>query len=135
MSRRKVNKPVASQMAAGLKALGDAVYDGGLRQARGAAARVARNAARNTQMVKSRTGKLIAGVKVSNTRKGGTKLLGTAPHTFLVERGHGGPQPAPPHPFMTTAVQSTVQEQLDAAAKAMRTALRKARKARPAGPR
>ena len=135
MSRRKVNKPVASQMAAGLKALGDAVYDGGLRKARGAAARTARNAARNTQLVKKRTGNLIAGVKVSNTRTGGTKLLGTAPHTFIVERGHGGPHPAPPHPFMTTAVQSTTQEQLEAAAKAMRTELRRLHRAKARPPR
>ena len=29
---------------------------------------------------------------------------GKAPHTHLVELGHGGPQPAPPHPFFWKAV-------------------------------
>lgn len=135
MSRRKVNRPVASQMAAGLKRLGDAVYDGGLRKARGAAARTARDAAKNTRMVTKRTGNLFEGVKVSNTRTGGTKLLGTAPHTFLVERGHGGPRPAPPHPFMTVAVQSTTDQQLDAAAKAMRRELRRLHRAKARMPR
>lgn len=30
-----------------------------------------------------------------------------APHAHLVEYGHGGPQPAPPHPFFRPAVDAT----------------------------
>ena len=29
---------------------------------------------------------------------------GDAPHAHLVELGHGGPKPAPPHPFLEPAV-------------------------------
>jgi len=30
-----------------------------------------------------------------------------APHAWLVEHGHGGPKPAPPHPYLIPAVEAT----------------------------
>jgi len=39
---------------------------------------------------------------------------GEAPHAHLVEGGHGGPAPAPPHPFMEPAVAAKEDEIMDA---------------------
>lgn len=38
---------------------------------------------------------------------------GRAPHAHLVEYGHGGPHPAPPHPFMRPTWDSSKQEILE----------------------
>lgn len=39
---------------------------------------------------------------------------GEAPHAHLVEGGHGGPRPAPPHPFLQPAVEMTEADVIDA---------------------
>ena len=38
------------------------------------------------------------------------KLASTAPHAHLVEFGHGGPAPAPPHPFVRPAFYARADE-------------------------
>ena len=42
------------------------------------------------------------------------KRHASARHAHLVEDGHGGPHPAPPHPFWEPAVQAHYQEALQA---------------------
>lgn len=37
----------------------------------------------------------------------GALLKSSAPHAHLVERGHGGPRPAPPHPFLEPVFRGT----------------------------
>ena len=37
-----------------------------------------------------------------------------APHAHLVEKGHGGPKPAPAHPFMEPALEETEDQIYDA---------------------
>lgn len=79
---------------------------------------------------KIRTGNLHKSIKVGRvgktTRKGdykttkkisigayerNTKEMGAyAPHAHLVEYGHGGPAPAPPHPFVGPAYDKHVNE-------------------------
>ena len=39
-----------------------------------------------------------------------TEMGGYAPHAHLVEYGHGGPRPAPPHPFVRPAYDRNVDE-------------------------
>lgn len=39
---------------------------------------------------------------------------GEAPHAHLVEMGHGGPKPAPAHPFLEPAVEETADAVWDA---------------------
>lgn len=64
-----------------------------------------------------RTGKLKKSVKVGR-RNDNSIAVGTfhgdAPHAHLVERGHGGPKPAPPHPFMEPSVQATEEQVMNA---------------------
>ena len=111
----------------GLKRLGDAVYRKALSAGRRAAVRVAlKEAKTNTDIAGNRTGNLRKGLKVK-TRKTQTLLESHAQHSYLVERGHGGPHPAPPHPFLEVAVLSTKDRQLRAAAIAIDTATKKAR--------
>lgn len=64
-----------------------------------------------------RTGELKGSLKVGKRKRNrGTYSVevGTfypdAPHAHLVERGHGGPKPAPPHPFLEPAVESRQAE-------------------------
>lgn len=110
-----------------LSKLGDAVFQRALRLGRGAAARIARDAAKNSSEFTSRSGGLAKEIKVSNTKKG-TRLVSNAPHSYVVERGHGGPQPAPPHPFLEGGARSTTDRQLQAAGKAIDRELRKLHK-------
>lgn len=42
-----------------------------------------------------------------------------APHAHLVEKGHGGPHPAPPHPFAEPAAEKLEQQVLDAVVKSL----------------
>ena len=108
----------------GLSKLGDVVFQGGLRSGRVAAARVIVKAAKNTQMVTRRTGNLFKGIKVSNT-KTRTRVMSTAPHSYVVERGHGGPHPAGPHPFLESATRATGPQQMRAFKDALASELRK----------
>ena len=82
-----------------------------------AGARVARNQARSTRVFQDRTRRLRTGIVVRRHR-GRVLLRADAPHAHLVELGHGGPHPAPPHPFLVPAVEETRDRQLKAAAKA-----------------
>ena len=105
----------------GLDALGDVVFKGGLRSGRVAAARVIVKAAKNTHLVKRRTGNLFKGIKISNT-KTRTRVVSQAPHSYLVERGH---ETAPPYPFLEEATTSTRDQQMRSFRDALASDLRK----------
>ena len=110
----------------GLDRFGDAIYQKALRAGRGAAVRVVMKEARsNTHVAGNRTGNLREGLKVKSS-KTRASLESHAPHSYVVERGHGGPRPAPPHPFLEAAVMGTRQKQLRAAAAAIDRAAKRA---------
>jgi HK97 gp10 family phage protein len=46
-----------------------------------------------------------------------------APHAHLVEKGHGGIHPAPPHPFMKPALDASKQEALTTIKEDLTTAI------------
>ena len=48
--------------------------------------------------------------KKSKFEDGGWIVQATAPHAFLVEYGHGGPKPAPPHPYLRPALDKNINE-------------------------
>ncbi len=50
-------------------------------------------------------------------------FAGEAPHAHLVEFGHGGPHPAPPHPFLEPAYLTKIGEAEEIIAQTMREAL------------
>ena len=54
---------------------------------------------------------LIKGIvaKKSKFEGGGWIVKSTKPHSHLVEYGHGGPRPAPPHPFLRKALDSNIE--------------------------
>jgi HK97 gp10 family phage protein len=64
------------------------------------------------------TGTLRANISIGKTigiRKNGYRIkigvIGNkAPHAHLVENGHGGPHPAPEHPFMAPAYEASKEE-------------------------
>lgn len=99
-----------------------------------ASARVVRNAARKTMEFQDRTGRLrksIRSVRIpafyqgKRFRRGRAAVYAggqsqRAPHAHLVERGHGGPQPAPPHPFIFNALIQTEAQQAQAFARQAR---------------
>ena len=57
------------------------------------------------------TGNLKKGIKAKKSKyeDGGWIVLSTAPHSHLVEYGHGGPRPAPPHPFLRPALDKNIE--------------------------
>lgn len=67
---------------------------------------------------KGPTGRLQAAIKTGTIKQTGGKYfikLGvldgkSAPHAHLVEYGHGGPHPAPAHPFMRPAFDAAADE-------------------------
>ena len=68
-----------------------------------------------------RTGELKSDLRVGRRKKTRDQYaveVGTfypdAAHTHLVERGHGGPKPAPAHPFLEPAVERTEEAVIDA---------------------
>lgn len=68
-----------------------------------------------------RTGELKSALRVGRRKKTRDQYaveVGTfypdAAHTHLVERGHGGPKPAPAHPFLEPAVERTEEAVIDA---------------------
>lgn len=89
-----------------------------------AGAKIVLNAARDLAPVRS--GELKKSLKVGRRKKTADRTVvevGTfypnAPHAHLVEHGHGGPRPAPSHPFLQPAaemsedaVQQAVLEEL-----------------------
>lgn len=54
---------------------------------------------------------LVKGIvaKKSKFEDGGWIVKSTKPHSHLVEYGHGGPRPAPPHPFLRKALDSNIE--------------------------
>ena len=101
-----------------------------------AAARIARDAAREADYgFVDRSGRLRDSIRVRRistsvkttrgTRKvrgGGARLYagGTgAKQALLVERGHGGPRPARPHPYVVAAITATIVPAFAAAAASM----------------
>jgi HK97 gp10 family phage protein len=48
--------------------------------------------------------------KRSKFDDGGWIVQATAPHAHLIEYGHGGPSPAPPHPFLRPALEKNITE-------------------------
>lgn len=62
------------------------------------------------------TKKLLESITIGNPKKdrlrGGRyiKVFTSRPNAHLVEFGHAGPAPAPPHPFMRTAYQNNKEE-------------------------
>lgn len=54
---------------------------------------------------------LIKGVKATKSKfeDGGWIVKSTKPHSYIVEYGHGGPKPAPPHPFLRKALDSNIE--------------------------
>lgn len=71
--------------------------------------------AKETDAFTDRTGALRAsiGVRESSGRAGregrAFELYAKAPYAGLVERGHGGPAPAPPRPFLRPALRAAVK--------------------------
>jgi HK97 gp10 family phage protein len=58
------------------------------------------------------TGNLKKGIRAKKSKfdDGGWIVVSTAPHSWLVEYGHGGPHPAPPHPFLRPALDKNIDE-------------------------
>ena len=110
---------------------------------------LARDAARQTTRFVDRSGKLRKSIRVSRKQAEMADVRGTikvpggraellaggsrAPHAHLVEFGHGGPHPAPRHPFIEPAVLATQEQQLRAAAEQMRKSLQKFQSERASG--
>ena len=85
-----------------------------------AMARVIRDAARATTAFEDRTGTLRRNIRARRyrSRKGkppAAFVEARAPHAHLVEAGHGGPRPAPAHPFLEPATEENVTKALAAA--------------------
>ena len=82
---------------------------------------------------KRRTGKLLGSIKIGRAvrkRKGGYRVTvgvhrkdGGAEYANPVEFGHGGPHPAPPHPFIRPAFDAKVDEAYDRIKEQLRKAL------------
>lgn len=69
------------------------------------------------EKVNVRTGKLQNAIRSGRRKKirDGSRIeigtfKGEAPHAHLVEFGHGGPHPAPPHPFLRPGYEAGKQE-------------------------
>lgn len=77
-----------------------------------------------------RTGQLRGAISIGRLtrgKKGFRMKVGVigkgAPYAHFVEYGHGGPRPAPPHPFITPAYEATKGQAMEMAAQALREAL------------
>ena len=73
-------------------------------------------ATRRAQTVETAAGRKKVPGAAAQVRAGGPD----ARQAMLVEYGHGGPQPAPPHPYLEPAITGTTARQFSAAAAAMR---------------
>lgn len=60
--------------------------------------------------VNSVTGNLKRSIKARKSKfeDGGYIVIARAPHAHLVEYGHGGPRPAPAHPFLRPALDKNI---------------------------
>lgn len=70
------------------------------------------------QYKRRRTAVAVVGARVDVTSGSGKTFRRPAKYAHLVEKGHGGPKPAPAHPFAEPAFQKTAQRATDAAADA-----------------
>lgn len=77
-----------------------------------------------------RTGKLRRAIRIGTVTRGknGYQIKvgvvdASAPHARLVEFGHGGPKPAPEHPYMRPAYEATKDQALEIMTQALREAL------------
>ena len=72
------------------------------------AKQVARDARVSVNVV---TGNLKKGIRARKSKfdDGGWIVISTAPHSHLVEYGHGGKSPAPPHAFLRPALEKNIQ--------------------------
>lgn len=68
------------------------------------------------KLVPVRSGALKRAQRVKKRTRGGYSAIEVgsfypdAPHAHLVDRGHGGPKPAPAHPYLTTAADNVGEE-------------------------
>lgn len=92
---------------------------GASRRALTAGAEIVLRAAQNLAPVRTgglkkalRVGRRASTMDTSQVEVGA--FYGEAPHAHLVEGGHGGPRPAPPHPFLQPAVEMTEADVIDA---------------------
>jgi HK97 gp10 family phage protein len=60
--------------------------------------------------IKSKTGMLKRRIRAKKSRfdDGGWIVTSGAPHSWVVENGHGGPKPAPAHPFLRPALNENI---------------------------
>lgn len=82
---------------------------------------------------KRRSGKLLGSIKIGRVvrkKAGGYRVTvgvhrkdGGAEYANPVEFGHGGPHPAPPHPFVRPAFDASVDEAYEKVKEELRTAL------------
>jgi HK97 gp10 family phage protein len=73
------------------------------------AKQVAKDAKASVNVVTGNLKKSIR-AKKSKFEDGGAIVQASAPHSHLVEFGHGGPKPAPPHPFLRPALEKNITE-------------------------
>jgi HK97 gp10 family phage protein len=133
MSRLKVHSTGFDAVMADLQ---DKLGDAGARKSADAALRA--GAAPMREQILSnidtgghvRTGQLRGAIsigKLTGGKKGFRMKVGVigngAPYAHFVEYGHGGPRPAPPHPFMAPAYEATKGRAMELAAQALREAL------------
>ncbi len=77
------------------------------------AEKIARQIAKDARAsVGVKTGRLKRSIRAKESKfdDGGWIVVATAPHAWLVEHGHGGPHPAPPHPFLRPALDKNINE-------------------------
>ena len=77
------------------------------------AKQIARDAKARVNVV---TGNLKKSIKAKKSKfeDGGWITQATAPHAWLVEHGHGGPKPAPAHPYLRPALDANIAAARDA---------------------
>ena len=65
--------------------------------------------------VNIKTGNLRKGIRARKSKfdDGGWIVISKAPHSWIVEHGHGGPKPAPPHAFLRPALDNNIQAARD----------------------
>lgn len=72
---------------------------------------IAKDIARDARAsVNVKTGNLKKSIRAKKSKfeDGGWIVISTAPHAHLVEYGHGGKSPAPPHPFLRPALDKNI---------------------------
>ena len=73
------------------------------------AKKIARDARASVNVI---TGNLKKGIRAKESRfdDGGWIVVSTAPHSHLVEYGHGGPKPAPAHSYLRKSLFNNIEE-------------------------